>query len=767
MLIQTLLSFLLIQATVESAQTAPRTLTPFEVRSPEAPGPVPVTWWGESPEPFTLPRGWTRLDADIVQDFGVRRAEDLAQFVPGAYNPHRFGLVTSPNIRGEAAEVFINGQRRSAHILGNRLSYHSFESIDLLRGPASVIHGPGQYTGGAIFLETRKPQLLEDPSTRIDFELGRWLPTESSLSWPETRLRLDHQLSLVEGRSGLRTGIEVRRNETLYRRQGGIDEGVDAYVAYRFLHEDRIDWNLHLQGFVEESPQLLGVNRPSQNLVSNGLYFTGRAVDAPFGPLPLDPGPEVSIPLDATLLSPADFGRAQGVFTQSLLKVSLENDWQFISRSFLESIQRRRFHAFEYREYTRQFTAEQKLELSRVSPEQFITIGTALRFERRESFANYYNEFPFAFDLTDGSTTRSALEEFPLSYIPGTPGPRGAQFFGPLDPLLVTPETTRSRLLQGSLFVSGERSLTSSISFNLGARWDGYLAEAEDPLDFLASDSTRTGAISGHARIVFQPRDGSLFFAGVNRSAAIFGNITGGGLNLTPTGNLSPSIIKGDSVLVEFGTRQFFGPEGDVFVELTVFRQDRTKTEVFGPSDIRVQGVESTLSWQMTPSIGVIINSAWTQGHYRNASPAELGGSRLGNVYAPGTGPEGSGTGLGQLGGFLEDSVPFGDWRIPGLSRWQVSPALRATWSSGWRGLLWGNWRSHQPGNLRQEYHFPSLFLLNASIAKEWTQWSAAVDLFNLTDERYFVHNGDTFFNNSLVGRGEPLSVRIRLGYEF
>ena len=68
-----------------------------------------------------------------------------------------------PRIRGQYADMFFNGMRDSFTLngYGAPISFNSVDSIDIVKGPASVQAGPGPGVGGSIDITTKMPSFTK------------------------------------------------------------------------------------------------------------------------------------------------------------------------------------------------------------------------------------------------------------------------------------------------------------------------------------------------------------------------------------------------------------------------------------------------------------------------------------------------------------------------------------------------------------------------------------------------------------------------------
>jgi hypothetical protein len=295
-------------------------------------------------------------------------------------------------------------------------------------------------------------------------------------------------------------------------------------------------------------------------------------------------------------------------------------------------------------------------------------------------------------------------------------------------------------------------------------RHDWFDLQASEPRQLTAadrwSDHTTVNRSSLNAGLRYTYRTAA-FFLGYSKMAGVAGNTVGDGLNLYPPGELWEADFNNHSELWEAGVELRAGNGRSIGI--SAWKQQRNRREFFGSNDIRARGL--TLQWRLRlrPQTEVLGNAAYIDARTDDAAPAEFGGGSLWHVYAPGEGPEGAGTGAGYLGGFLFNSLPAGDYRLPGLSRWTGSLALRQALGRGWSVQLWGTAQSAQRGNLAGEYEIPAQMEWNASLLYVRSGWEAQLTIRNLLDADNWRHNGDTFFNQMLISRDRPLRLQLRL----
>jgi len=722
--------------------------------------------FGDDRNLLDTPRAVTVLSEAFLDRFAIQDVRAVAAVVPGASAPGRFGNLTTPNVRGDVAETYWNGQRRSANLFGFAPSFNAIEAIEVVRGPATVVLGPGAYPGGFIAFAPKSP-LLSGSFTKVTTRIGTWAPDGGS--YRDLTGSIDQNLPLSET-VALRVSWEGQLGDTYFTRARPAtrDDHQDFYAALHWVPKPGLTVDANAQFSWQAQTQLLGANRPSNELTHDGLYFTGTAPDigGPWmGPWYLTPTGLVPVPSDAMLLSTGDTSNANVALAQVVVEDRRNSDQVLTSRTFVESVNRRRYHEDEYEERVRQVTAETRLEVRRQFsmgslPSEAVT-GFALRYEERETYVNYFNEYFFTWDMTDGRPSYNFRNDYPLTVYPGLPGPKGGEFFGAE---MGSPETVYSQLFSAALFWQQETALTPDLRLFYGLRGDLHWADARDPLPPPGAtpwrDEHSFSQTGGHLSLTWRPDSIWSFYGTYARSAAVNVSVSGGGLFLF-NGELDPEDFRNRSDLFEIGTRAGL-LDNRLFLGVTAYHQTRTRVEFRGGrSDLVLKGLETELVWQPRRDTFAHLAVTWFDGRYDNSAPFQSGGRSIYDLYAPGTGPGGQGTGAGWEPFPGANQVPVGDWRMSGESRWRIAAGAGYRPERGLGATFWGDWHSAQPGNLDREWEIPSQFTLNLSSGWRARNWEVEVVLRNLTNEVNWIHNGDTFMNNLLVGRGLPRRLEL------
>ncbi|MFH1497276.1 MAG: TonB-dependent receptor [Verrucomicrobiota bacterium] len=661
------------------------------------------------------PRAATTLTPALIREQGVDTIGDLALLAAGVYAPASYGLLTTPIIRGDTAETYVNGQRLGYNNYGYLPSFNSVEAVDVVRGPASAVFGSGYLVGGYVNYRTKQPS-FEAARTEITTKLGTWTPGEGD-SFANATFQIDHTAPISETLA-YRLSYEAKGGDTYHRRRGVEDERQDFFAALAWKPRDGLRIDAHAQVFWQNTPETLGVNRVDQNLIDNGIYQS-------------DAGP-VKLPRDVTLFQPGDESDAWVARGQVAVTREFTPDFSLVNRTLAERVDRVRDHQFGYHEDVQATTIENRTEYHRDFAlgglEQSVLAGISLRYEGRDTYADYdYGNGvnPPTYDVTDPTTiTRPAVFFF---------------------------EQSRADLFNPALFWQHEVELTERLTFLAGLREDFYFGKFtgsnEDGFGgSVGSDQIDFAAFSQAYSLTFKARDELTLYATYNRMQTLGtnGSAVGGGYFFN-----GPSVNAKDferpSTLIEAGAKADLF-DGRLFAAVSVFQQQRSRDDFLSPADIEVRGVELETVWQPTKAWSLFANATFQRGHYDDAVIFQLAEPTFALTAA-------------------------GDHELVGFSDVLLNGGIRYTFENGFGAGLRGSWQSEQNLNIATptfpQVDIPAQFQIDATLFYQRETWSAAVEILNLTDERNWIHNGDAYSGSALISQSLPLRVEATLRLRF
>ncbi|MFA5265009.1 MAG: TonB-dependent receptor plug domain-containing protein, partial [Opitutaceae bacterium] len=707
---------------------------------------------GDDRNIIDTPRGVSTLTNALFNERQIQGVRELLIYSPSAYAGASYGKTTVPNLRGDEAETYLNGQRLSYNLYGYFPSFNGVEAIDLVRGPGSAVYGSGYFSGGYVNYVTKAPK-FSGPETTVTLRMGTWSPWETS--YLNGSVQVD-ATALVNGKLAWRVSYEGAGGSTFWKRNDGRDDRQDLFVAFTWKPSQATTLDVNAQYMWQSSPEILGVNRVNQDLIDHAIYYTGASADLyPFpGSIPATNA--VKLPWDATLFSKGDYSNANiGRFQATLTQV-VSPDLTLINRTLYEHVDRRRVNAFEYDEFVIQDTAENRSEVhftkTLAGRPQKVIAGLAVRYEGRESYTNYFNEYFYNFDITSPTRVFNEQNQYPNSYWPGQPGPGGRLFFSSI---YDSPETVRSETWNPAVFWQQDVGITEKLSAVIGLRAETFWARARDPLPPEGGPYFRDAeTVSNHSQaysLIYKLTPTTSVYATHNRIHAANGNVTGGGVILNvPDGQINRDDFRNLSDLMEAGVKTSL-LDNKLYSAATVFDQKRSRVSIKGKkSNIVIRGLELESVYQPSTYLSVTANATFQNGHYVDSSPYQMGGRSIYDAYALGHGPDGLGTAGADFDPYGAQ-VPAGNWPLLGFSKTMLNGSIRYRWASGFGVGFNAQWQSRQVGNLDDQWHIPAQVLTNASLFYEKGRWTANLDFLNLTNERNWIHNGDAYTASQLI----------------
>ena len=137
------------------------------------------------------PRAAASLSAEMLSLYGVERVNDFSNVSPGAFTASFFGLAASIDLRGSIADTHFRGIRRLTSSGGWESLIGAADRVDIVRGPASPIHGPGSISGYLNVVPRTAPgptkgRFIEAPTGEVTVSAASW---NGSASRPNRAVR--------------------------------------------------------------------------------------------------------------------------------------------------------------------------------------------------------------------------------------------------------------------------------------------------------------------------------------------------------------------------------------------------------------------------------------------------------------------------------------------------------------------------------------------------------------------------------------------------
>jgi hypothetical protein len=278
------------QSTNSGSSTSPALPAPAgTANNPQNTQLQPVVVEAASPDATTLPIRPTDavfgLD-DTVQDTPrsvyqvsklqlqfdpIRNATDLALYSPSISAVSSQGIAGVPYIRGFSAEVYQDG-----FLIGRSLrpfdATTSYQSLDIVTGPASVIYGPSSNTSGYLDWTTKAP-LWDGNHTQVNLLFGTW-DSGGQGGHPDFSQQVDNSGPISKD---LAYRLVYTQNEADSYYQGAQNNFEHLYAALSWVptKDISVDWNFDFGNY--DYSLVRGYNRVTQDLIDNNQYLGGTA----------------------------------------------------------------------------------------------------------------------------------------------------------------------------------------------------------------------------------------------------------------------------------------------------------------------------------------------------------------------------------------------------------------------------------------------------------------------------------------------------------
>ena len=687
--------------------------------------------YGDDRDIIDIPRAVSSVNKAWMDERMVKNAMDFGQFSPGVYAAADYGIPGTPQIRGDEAQVYINGQLVPFSRNSVPFSFNGVEGMDIVKGPGTAVYGPqGNGPGGYVNFVSKQPYFDGDHAD-ISTTFGYWTSGHSSAN-PEYTIDFGGPIS---DKFAYRVSYLARYGDEYYI--NAKNQTQDVFTAATWKPNSKVTVEWFGQGYEDRTNEITGANRVTQNFIWSGDYIAGPTEISTTGPLayygydtflPSDPKPgfstypsgadgayvivnpatahHVVLPAYDALVGPYDVARAKLFQSQLKTTVELGANTSLVNLSYYGLEHSNKFELYGYDEYVpRSLMLQNRTELHTsfdiAKVANNIITGIDLRYTYVRDYTDYTIE-PFTlYDLSTNLNNVSypgyAIQNKTFGsglQIPGAPGySAGAQ--------------QDTKIHDYAAFVQDDVKLTDRLSTILGFREDAISAWTANPpmvqvgqnpgdpqsdyyypfvsyngyysvtpifLDRGALYSLHASVIdpSYFASVIFKLTDTQSIYVTYDRVDAILGQTNFGGVG---TGNGTDSGVqenlKVGSTLYEAGYKgSYFG--NTLYLGTDVYQQTKTEYQLKGPPFmVKTTGVELDLVYQPTKRLSFNLNATYQSATAFGTAFFEETGNYL-DAYATTTPVDGTfGTGVGAVnyGAYQGYAYdpPGGRMRAPGV----------------------------------------------------------------------------------------------------
>ncbi len=705
-----------------------------------------------------VPRNVTIISRQQLSDINISSVLDFAKLTSSSYTTTNFGAPANPSIRGQTADLFINGVRGRTTSNGNGLplDFNSVESVNIVKGPGTAVQGTSMYVGGFVDLITKRPY--------FDGFKGSISATVGSYSQKEWTIDVGGPLSKELAYRFSYSGQDSKGYWHDY-----YNKNHAFYGALTFRPSDKYEIFVNASASWYRYTENWGMNRPTQDLIDNGNYITGININNGAGATPSDAqnsvnvldsgnviaqGPTVQIDRHDRLLKPGNHSTGREFNAQAIQTFTASPDFKVVNNSYFSYTARNTLSSYYYAEIVDpSWFAENRTEFIVSKPFVSLNAGLDLRYQRTKAYDDYFFEPANVWDITKDLNFVNVYNatafygRFVGQPVPGWPGRYATQG-------TINGDTNDSHGTTVGPFVQATWKLGEKFNLVTGARYDRFSANVKDPLTSpVVEDSISLWLPNYNASLVFKPTPTSSIYLTYNKSKNISGAVgNGGGITGwdSATGTfLDKENFSQPAELWEAGTKYAL-MHNKVFLNFAIYDQKRTAKSTSSTDIVqyKTKGFEAELNYQpnkhvySTLSYTYIDATATTGFHYGAFNPTELFGSE---AVAP----------LGSV------------QRASGLPRNQFNGLVSYTFDNGWGFAANTLVTSPINNNIAGTIVIPWQYELDASVSYRYSkQWDFHLSVGNVTNEKNWAPPNAVYGNGSILAlAGTTFSLTAKFNF--
>ncbi|HWA26249.1 MAG TPA: TonB-dependent receptor [Lacunisphaera sp.] len=692
-----------------------------------------------------VPRNVTIISRQQLSDISIESVLDFSKLTSSAFTTTNFGAPSNASIRGQSADVFLNGLRSRITSNGNGMpvDFNSVESVNIVKGPATAVQGTSMYVGGFIDLVSKRPYFDKFRGTTSvtlgSYDTKRWTVDVGGPISPKVAYRVSYS---GEDSTGYYTD--------------GFKKLHSFYGALEFRPSANYSIFINSQFFSANYTENWGINRVTQDLIDNGNYITGININNGAGATPSDAqnsvnvigggntiawGPAVKINRHQRLLRPGNDSYGEEFNFQAIQTAKVSAAFTIKNTSFYSNTQRDTLSTYYYSEIIDPSTfAENRTEFIFKQPKVVVNAGLDLRYQRTKAYDDYFFEPVNAWDITkdhrfidvyNSTAFHSGGNGFP---VPGWPG-RFAQAG------IFNGDTNDSKSTTVGPFVQSTWNPNDKWSAVAGVRMDYFHAEVREPLaPWHPEDEIDVTLPNYNFSLIYKPTTTSSVYATYNYSKNTSGAVGNGGgvTGWNSAGDaLDKELFQQPSELLEFGTKYSL-KENTLFLNFAVYDQKRTakSTSSTVVQEYHYKGFEAEMNFQPNKHIYATLSYSFIDAEASAGFQYGLFGGA--SELAPGNTTNGT--------------VPIGTvTQVSGLPEHLFNALFSYAFDNGLtltaNTVMTGEMNNNTSGSLV----IPFQYTFDVSASYRYKDWDFRVQVLNATDEENWSPPNAVYGNGSIL----------------
>jgi hypothetical protein len=706
--------------------------------------------FGTDDDIMDVPRNVTIISREQMDAINIQDVTEFSKLTSSSYTDSNFGSPANPSIRGQSADVFVNGIRQRIGESGDGMpvDFNLVESVNIVPGPATAVQGSSAYVGGVVDLITKQPF--------FDGEHGSVSYTYGSYDTNRWTLDLGGPISPT-----LAYRFSYAGEDSDGYWDSWIKETTSAYGALSWRPNQTYQLFVSGHAFWADYRENFGIDRPTQAMISDGLYQSGTNVNNGTQATAADPqnaaniagsntiafGPVVPVDYRETAQGPASHAHGQEYNVQAIQTAKVSSDFKIVDNTIWSYTKRDTFNSDGYSEIIDpSWFADNRTELIFSGAWGDVNAGLEERYQSVNAFDDFFFEPVNVWDLSSAAQRKtlnyalasSGYGGFAGVQVPGWPGRYAT-------PGLINNDTNDSEEYNVSPFIQSMLKLSPNVDVVAGARIDFMHVEDKDPFTPNSEAQVGAGEPNVNLSVVYKFTPALSTYLTGNFSENYTGDLgDGGGFGLYSDPNTgAPTLPRGlfseQSKLIEYGIKS--SSDGNkLFVSSDVFFQTRQNKPQASPVlQYQYYGFEFLANYQPNKNFYATLGYSWINGSLPGPVPFQGYSTQQlpGGPPDPFTDP-----GAYQTAGRL---------RAPGQPLDTVNALASYTLDSGIgfeiNGLLTSKMNNDYQGYLV----IPWQYELDASVFYKIRHWSLRLSATNLTNQHNWEPSDATYALEGIV----------------
>lgn len=583
--------------------------------------------YGFDDDILSVPRNVTIVSREQMDAINIQDVTEFSKLTSSSFTDSNFGSPANPTIRGQSADYFVNGMRQHVGDNGDGMpvDFNSVESVNIVPGPATAVQGASAYVGGFVDVITKQPF----------FNGAHGFISETTGSYGTYRWTLDYGAPV---NSKLAFRFSYSGEDSTGYWYDWLKQTSAFYGAMTFKPSDSYELFMTVNAFIADYRENFGIDRPTQALISHGLYQTGTNINNGTKATSADPenavnvtstnniafGPVIPVDYREIANGPLSHAHGQEYNWQAIQTFKIAPDFKIVNNTAFSYTKHDTFNGDGYNEVNDPtWFIDNRTELLFTLPHAQINAGLEERILHVLDYTDFFFEPVNVWDLSSVPARSDILYTKSVNFpgfvhqpIPGWPGRYATQG-------TINNDSNESDMKTVSPYVQATWKLDEQWSIVTGARLDLSQLAVKDPLyavETPATDATLGfGEANANVSLVYRVLPTVSTYATVNYSQNYTGDLADGGgfgLQTDAKGNatLPRSLFAEVSDLFEYGVK-FSVDNSKLFVTSDIFYQTRQNKPQGSPAiQYQYYGFETSANYQPNKNFYATFGYSWING---------------------------------------------------------------------------------------------------------------------------------------------------------